>query len=198
MTDDELTGLARQALNMAGKAYEQTDYGGMVLASCHAGEGIHRMEKVERLFEEKLGRRWLDDEQTKDIGFGMLRKVVDMFSEAPPDVRPIAIIMVTATNMFVPTEKLTALPIEKQKRLINGSRKDHHQLAAEGYLRVVDSRTAVVQTPERVCFCTQEVKRGKLAGQPNVRHFAQDEFSGRMKMYGEDKLEAERRKAEAN
>lgn len=43
MTDDELTGLARQALNMAGKAYEQTDYGGMVLASCHEGEGIHRM-----------------------------------------------------------------------------------------------------------------------------------------------------------
>lgn len=128
----------------------------------------------------------------------MLREVVNMFGEAPPDVRPTAIIMVTATNMFLPTEKLTTLPIEKQKRLLNASNKDHHQLAAEGYLRVVDSRTAVVQTPERVCCCTQEVKRGELVGRPDVKHFAQDEFGGRMKMYGEDKLEAARQKARAN
>ena len=196
MTDEELTGLARQALNIAGKAWENTDYGGMVLASYHAGEGICRMEPVEKLIEAKLGQRWLDDERLKDIGYGVLREVVDMFatSSAAPD----AIVMVTASNMFLPTPKFQALPIEKQKWLINSSNKDHHRLAAEGYLRVVDSRTAVVQTPERVCCCTQEVAGDRLVGQPTVKHFAQDEFSGRLKMFGEDKLEAARVKGRAN
>ena len=195
MTDEELTGLARQALNMMKTALEVEKHQGILLATCHEGEGIHRMRKIEDILKEKLGEDWLDHGPAKDIGFGLLRQCLTKFP-TPPD----AFITVTASNMFKPTAKMLALPVAKQKKLHNQNHGEHHKLAAQGYYRIIDSLTALVQTPKRICVCTQEVDRGALVGNPDSHLMNNDDFGGRMKMFGVDRFktefEEEQKKAE--
>jgi hypothetical protein len=191
MTDQELLGLARQGLNMAATEVEQRRKLGMLLANYFEGEGVHRMRKVEDYLAQILGEDWLNYPRKKDAVGDVLRKAIELFPK-PPD----AFIMVSATNMFKPTAKLMAMPMEEQRKLMNEGHDAHHRMAAEGLLTVIDSYTATVQTPERVCVCAQAVdKRGKLVGQPEARYLEQEDFGGRFKMYGEDRFETERTQA---
>lgn len=187
MTDPQLIGLARQALNMMKTAMER-GHRGILLANYYEGEGVHRMDRVEKILADLLGEDWLDHGGKKDAAFMVLRKATEVFPQKPD-----AIIIVTASNMFKPTEKMQALPLEKQKKLINQGHDRHHKLAAEGYLKLIDSFTALVQTPERACISTQEVDGQFFVGQPDTRCLNQAEFGGRLKMFGEDPFEKERK-----
>lgn len=186
MTDQELEGMARQALNMALTEAELKGEMGALFATYFDGEGIHRMRKVEEIIGAKFGKGWLDDGDKKDAAFGVLRKATQLFP-SPPD----AFVIVTPTNMFRPTEKLKAMGLKKQKELSMRGNDYHHQMAREGLMRIVDSFTAVVQTQERVCVASQEVDRGRAVGQPETFCMPQKDFGGRLKMWGEDELEKE-------
>lgn len=183
MTDQQLIGLARQVLNIANTDRRNNGYGGIVLASYHEVNGeVYRLRKVEQLLPKLLGERWLDNGRAKELGFGTIRKATEQFPN-PPD----AIIIVTAANMFLPTEKFKALPFEEQEKLVKNTGHDtHHRMAAEGLFRIVDCFSAVAQTPERVCNVVQEVKHGELVDKPVVTNvFDQKDFSGNLKMFGE-------------
>jgi hypothetical protein len=176
MTDAQLEGIAAQALNMAKRDMERRSFN-FLLASCHDGAGLYRMSKVEALIIERLGEDWLNHGETKDAGFRVLRKAVDLM---PPE----AVVFVTATNAFKPTAKLQALTKAEQTKLLNGGHSRHHQAVKEGLLEIADSLTATVQTPERVCWYVQTVDHGWLVGKPEVRFASQAEFDGRLKMFG--------------
>lgn len=195
MTDQELEGVARQALNMARTEAELRGEMGALFATYFDGEGIHRMRRVEEIIEQKLGRGWLNDGDKKEAAFGVLRKATQLFL-LPPD----AFVIVTPTNMFRPTEKLKAMGMEKQKELSARGNNYHHQMVRDGLMALVDSFTAVVQTQERVCIANQEVSRGRAVGQPHTYCIPQKDFGGRLKMWGEDEFmkedEAAARKAE--
>lgn len=179
MTQPELEGIARQALNMARTARDQKRWEtSIVLATYHQGEGLHRMEKVEQILREKLGPGWLDSGSRKDAGFGVIRTAVDMM---PPD----AIVIVAPANMYRPTAKTLAFSAEEQERLYERSREDRRQMVEEGLLECIDSFAAVAQTPELVCVCNQAAD-GETA--PESHCFAQDEFDGRWKMFGVSKI----------
>lgn len=188
MTDKELEGIARQALNMSITARAIENYGGAILANYFDGEGLRRMRKVEQLLEKVLGEGWLGSGEAKDAAFGVLREATALFP-----LRPDALVFVTATNMFKPTAKFDALDEKRQREMLDGGHEAHHRLAAEGYFEIIDSVTAIAQTPERVCIASQQVDHGALVGQPETRTGPQEDFGGRLKMFGEDKLEKKRK-----
>jgi hypothetical protein len=161
----------------------------IVLATYFAEEGFRRMTKVEELLRQLLGDAWLNSGAGKDAGFGVLREATEAFPRKPD-----ALIIVTATNIFKPTAKMAALEIKEQKRLLAGGHDAHHRLAAQGLMTIIDGFTAVAQTPERVCVCMQEVGAESVM---EPRCFAQNEFGGRLKMFGEDELTPEPLKKEA-
>lgn len=178
MTDQELLGVARQTLNMARTDWELQGWpSSMVIASYHACDEppLHRMRKIERLLQEKLGEGWLNDDAKKCHGFYVLRLAT---AAMPPD----AVVIVTPTNMWRPTAKFKLVGNAAKKATATRERRD--QLVAEGRLELIDSVTAVAQTPERVCTCMQPVERGVYVGAPTATFFAQAEFDGRMKMFG--------------
>lgn len=185
MTDQELLGIARQSLNMARTDRDLNGWPtGIVLAVYNVTDRppLHRMRLIEDLMLAKLGKGWLDNGAAKDAGFGMLRlAMAAAFRHAPE-----AIAIATATNMFKPTAKYAALPRKEKIRIAKTARGhfQHHRMAAEGLFEIVDSITAVVQTGQRVCNCSQPVERGTFVGGPTVHYFAQSEFEGRLKMYG--------------
>ena len=195
MTENELEGLARQALNMAKTELEQKDRLGMLLASYRKGERLYRMSKIEANLVEKLGQGWLDDWRRKEAGYGWLRIALQI---VPPD----AIVIVTATDMFRSTEKMAALPDEERKKAIERSNdpKERRKMAAEGLFTITDGLTAVAQAAERVCISTQAIEHGAFAGQPITHHCLQANFHGRQKMYGglskEEEAEIARTRAE--
>ncbi len=77
MTDQEMLGLAAQALNMAKRDLEAGNFN-FLLAGYFEGEALHRMKKVEELILKHLGENWLNSGQTKDVGFGVMRTAVDL------------------------------------------------------------------------------------------------------------------------
>ena len=110
LTDQELEGLAAQAFNMARRDLEQRRGFNCLLASYHAGESLHRMERLERLLAEKLGERWVGDASVKEAAFDLIRMATGML---PPD----AIVIACAVNRFVPTEKFHEEAFEKRQDL---------------------------------------------------------------------------------
>ena len=179
MTDAELEGFAAQALNMAWRDIEQRNDFNFLLASYHAEDvpPIHRMTKVERLIVSKLGEEWLNSGRTKDVGFLILRHAVAIL---PPP----AIVFVTAANGFKPTDKFGALPEAQRLEIMNAGHDRHHQLVKEGLLEMHDVLVAVAQTPTRVCNCMQRYDRGKRVGNRETQFSPQENFDGRLKMYG--------------
>lgn len=177
MTDAELQGLCAQALNMAKRDLERDRFN-FLLASYHEGAGLHRMTTIEKLIIERLGEEWLNSGRAKDHAFYMLRTATDLL---PPD----AVIFVTGANQFKPTAALLAMPESSQAELMNQGHDGHHKAVEEGLLEVVDTVLVTGQTPERVCHYVQEVRRDRFVGQPEVRFCQQGDFSGRLKMYGE-------------
>jgi hypothetical protein len=134
------------------------------------------------LFEQdKLGKGWLGDDAKKDHGFYVLRLAT---AAMPPD----AVILVSPTNMFKATAKAKAVAMANPgflKRMQTDTPEQRRERVAEGLLELIDSVTAVAQTPERVCTCAQRVDRGgAYVGQPQVMFFDQAQFDGRMKMFG--------------
>lgn len=180
LTDQELLGLAGQALGLARADITQGKGFNFLLASYHDGEGLHRMTKIEALVVEKLGEDWLNDGAKKDFGFHIIRIATDLL---PPD----AVIFVTMSNMFVPTEKMMALPHEEQKRIAGQGHDAHHRAAHEGYFEIRDALVAVAQTPERVCIYHQFTEGAYHPVEaPAANFFQQSQFGGRLKMFGEE------------
>jgi hypothetical protein len=178
MTDAELQGIALQALNMAKTEFEHTgSFGGLLASYHHGGSGLHRMTEVEAMICEKLGRDWLDNGRKKDAAFSALRTVCGV-------MRPDAVIFVTAVNGFLPTEKLMQREPEEIRKVLNEGHKRHHQAVQEGLLSLQDAFLAVAQTAERICFYTQTCERGRFLRQPDVHFVDQDQFDGRLKMFG--------------
>lgn len=193
LTEKELEGIARQALNLAQTDRELRGWQTSILLATYYAHDIpplRRMETIEQLLREKLGERWLDSGAGKDAGFGMLRRAVGAIPNTPD-----AVVIVTPTNMFRPTAKMRALPAAQQKRMTSGGHADHHRLAAQGYFEVVDSFTSVAQTPERVCIATQVAGAD---GAPGVKHMhmLQEHFGGRLKMFGKDPFEDDEQQPE--
>jgi hypothetical protein len=185
MTDRELEGLAAQALNMARLEIERGNGFGFLLATCHDGRTLYRMERVEQLIAERLGEDWLDHGRKKDRAFGLLRMAVDHIP-----VKPDAIVIVTAGDQFWPTGKFHALDPETQKKLAtNSTPAERRRHAAEGLYTVRDVLQALAQSPERVCIRWQPVdERGRFIDSPRTELFDQENFGGRIKMFGEDQI----------
>jgi hypothetical protein len=180
ITDAQLQGLALQALNMAKRELERSDFN-CLLASYHEGESLHRMKSIERMLIEKLGKKWLSGGHTKDLGFGLFKLVTAML---PPD----AMVFVSIVNFFEPTERLLALSLEEQHKILGQTHDGHHQAVKEGLLKLCDAMTPLAQTPDRVCQYVQKIesdRRGvRFLDQPAVHLFDQSDFDGRMKLFG--------------
>lgn len=180
LTKKELEGIARQALNMARTDVRNGGWKtGILLATYFRTDEhpFHRMDMIEKLLQEKLGEQWLNNGYAKDAGFGLLREAVNRFPTIPD-----ALVIVTATNMFQPTAKMKALPIEEQRKLIETNHDDHHKMAAHGYFEIVDSFTALAQNP---AFCVLAVQDADGATAPVTKALNQEDFDGRLKMFGE-------------
>lgn len=175
MTDAELKGIAAQALNLAKLDRERGQFN-FLLASYHEGEGLHRMTKIEATIIQMLGEEWMNSGARKDIGFGIIRLATAIL---PPD----ALVFVTAANGFAPTAKFHALPLDQQKALIDAGHDRHHEAAKEGFFELHDIWAVVAQTAERVCLYEQA---NEPDAKPHCRFCPQDEFGGRMKVYGAD------------
>ena len=178
MTDQELQGLTLQALNMAKRDLAQKTWRSCLLASWHKGEKIHRLEKIERVIEARLGVDWLNSGGTKDVAFGMMRAAVQLL---PPD----AFVFVTAINRLVPTPKLEALPHDEIVALLKAPHDKHHQAVRDGFFELQDALAATGQTPDRVCLYFQQVgPHAQFLGQPEVSFMPLEGFDGRMKLFG--------------
>jgi len=178
MTDAEMVGLAAQALNLAKLDIERGRFV-FVLASYHEGAPLHRMKTIERLIVERLGKKWLEYGQTKDLGFGMLRAACDIL---PPD----ALVIVTAGDYFKPTEKMRALPEAERRAVLRKGNDGNAQAVKDGLFTSTNCLITIVQNPERVCQYLQDVAEdGQVVGAPQTMFFPQDQFSGRLKMFGE-------------
>jgi hypothetical protein len=179
LSDEELKGIAAQALNMAKRDAERGEFN-FLLAVYNLGDvpPLMRMSKIEALIIQRLGEDWLNHGRTKDVGFGVLRECIDM---KPPD----AVVFVTICNGFAPTKKLLALSVAEQKKLVDAGHNAHHQAVKDGLLTVSDVLVAIAQTPERVCQYHQKLDEHKrLTGQPEADCSPQENFDGRLKMFG--------------
>lgn len=189
LTDRELEGLAAQAFNMARRDLEQRRGFNCLLASYHAGESLHRMERLERLLAEKLGERWVGDASVKEAAFDLIRMATGML---PPD----AIVIATVVNRFVPTEKFHEEAFEKRQELAATGPSGWRQGVEDGYFRMCTALHAVAQTPSRVCVYIQNDAEAREPGRPEVSFWAQDEFRGNLKMFGKEADYGEEQKTE--
>lgn len=177
LTDKELEGMGAQAFNLARRDMEQKEFS-FLLASYHDGEGLHRMTKIEALINDRLGKDWLNHGQAKDIGFGLIRKAIDLL---PPE----ALVFACVINNFQPTAKFDALSREEQVKFTKRGHDAPHQGVKDGYLTICDALMACVQTAARVCMYKQNMERGRPIGKPEATFLEPAQFGGRMKMYGE-------------
>jgi hypothetical protein len=183
MTDQELQGIAWQALNMAKTDLEHGNEFSGLIATYFEGEGLRRMTRIEKQIREQIGIDWLNNGAAKDAVFDVLRMGAR--------VQPVdGFVFVTAANYFRSTEKLTALdPAEVERQLAKGH-DHHHRMAKEGLLTIQDSLIATAQTPERACIIVQAVgPKGEFVDKPDTRYFDQAEFDGRLKMFGEGRYQ---------
>ena len=182
MTDAELEGIAAQACNMAKRDLDQIGFN-FLLAAYHDDEHkLHRMDSIEALIIERLGEDWLNSGKAKDAAFQMLRVAVDLL---PPD----AFVFVCIANGFSPTAKFYALPKEKQAEILQAGHDRHHLAVKEGLFEVCDILAATAQTPERVCMYNRKLDRRTkdfAEEPPQSWCVPQEQFGGRMKMFGED------------
>jgi len=186
ISDQHLAGLARQGLNLAKRDKEEHRSFAMLLAAVLDGGELFRMQKVERMIAEKFGEEWLNNGAAKDAVFDGLALILPL---RPPD----ALVFVTATNRFEPTEKYWTLSAAEKRAITSAGHDGHHQAVRDGYYTVEDSFTAVAQTSERVCVVTQFLDRDPLAANSHdTRFFDQRDFGGRLKMYGRGEEREER------
>jgi hypothetical protein len=179
VTDEELKGAALQMLNMARTEFENEGLLGLVMASYFAGEGLRRMRQIEQLVERRFGVNWLNDERAKDIVFAVLRQ---LFTVAPPRgiAPPDGIAFAMCVNMFVPTEAFALLPAAERDYWLE-SHARQHEAVERGLFQLNDALTALVQTPERVCVCTQVVNS---CDRPELNVIPQAAFEGRLRLFG--------------
>jgi hypothetical protein len=142
---------------------------------------LKRMTKVEATIAMRCGEEWLNSGAAKDAAFGLLRTMTDL-------TKPEGIVFATATNAFRPTQLfLERYPDpDVQKAMLDRGHDHHHEMVAEGLLKLDDSITVVAQTAESVCIGVQVVVDGKFDGQANFGVGPQADFGGRLKMYGEE------------
>lgn len=179
MTEQELKGVAFQALNLA--RADRTTRGwktSIVLAIYYKTDKtpLTRMESVEELLLEKLGKGWLSDGRKKDMAFQLLRRAIDKFPKTPD-----AVIIVTPADMYMPTAKMLELSMEEQKRLADLGASARPRLVREGLYDVIDSYTALAQTPELVMTVNQAADDETA---PVTRCGPLNSLTGRLKMFG--------------
>jgi hypothetical protein len=173
MTDQELEGLARQALNILHTEIRNAGRCSFFLGYHIPGAGLRRMPKVEALIVARLGEDWLNHGGKKELAFGLLRVCATM-------ARPEAVVLVTPMNHYRATDAFLKLPPDRQK-FYSASANRNREAVARGYMTVDDSLTALAQTPERVCISSL------ITGQeqPLTNFWRQDEYDGRTKFYVE-------------
>ena len=179
MTDEELAGIAHQALNMAKTHREQKGSLSIVLGACFDGRLV-RLTDIEEKIEQDFGENWMDDARKKDRIFGTIRRMVDF-------VKPDGMAFVSTANQFVPTPLLfERYPTHEQiKAELDCGHDRHWEMVNEGLLEVRDVLSVTVQTPERVLMGSIEVlKAGYGTLESHVGPQAQ--LGGRFKMYGEE------------
>lgn len=181
MTDAELEGIAAQALNLAKLNLERGGFN-FLFADYRHGQGLKRLSEVENLIVAKLGEDWLNHGASKDVGFGVLRKVTSFF---PPELLPDALVFASVINDFKPTPKFNKLSRAARHR-ITSNYQAAHKAVRDGILAMEDAIHVMVQTPARFCAYSQPIHR---EARPRVLFGAQGEFEGRMKLFGCDPAE---------
>jgi len=182
MTDKILEGMATQGLNMARTELRYRHQLNGILAIYIAGEGLHRLRAIERYLEQLAGPAWLQSGHVKDCIFGAIASGNKHISD-PPD----AVLIVTGGDEFVPTDAMLALPEEDQKRIFEGAT---HPKRLPHYFKPRDVVISLAQSPERICLLRQHVQMpgALLIGQPSIVTGPQENFNGRLKVYGVDPL----------
>ncbi len=61
-------------------------------------------------------------------------------------------------------------------------------MVAAGFLTICDTLAAWVQTPDRVCQYSQKIKNGRPSEKPEYLFWNQDNFNGRLKMFGKEEF----------
>jgi len=173
MTDELLKGMCAQVANMAKTEIRYRHCLNGILATYFEGQGLHRMRKVEKLVEEKVGPDWLNFGGAKDIIFGILCLGANVI---PPD----AIVISTVINDYRRLPAFDALPPDEQKRVWDAP----VWPPPPQYFQAHDALMVVAQSPERVCTYSQKLLGDLLIGEPDILLFPQAEWNGRLKMYG--------------
>jgi hypothetical protein len=181
LSDAQLQGIAAQALNMAKLDLQRDRFNFLLAFYIEAWEHrLKRMGKLEALIIEKLGENWLNSGRTKDLGFDGIRKCVDL---APPD----AVVIVTVANKFYPTAKFRELSEAEQEELVTATHDRHHEAVKQGLFSMYDVLWGTAQTPERICLVHQKIRSGgTFIDKPEMHCGPQEDFGGRIKMFGED------------
>jgi hypothetical protein len=171
MTDAELEGIARQALNVVQTEIRNKRQFNFYFGAYFEGEGLRRMSKIEAELIERLGEDWLNSGVKKDYGFAVLRLATAV-------LLPHAAVLVTAMNMFKSNKAFDSLSPERQKYYTKGHDRNHEGVKA-GYFDLKDALAAIAQTPERICMAVQ------ILGEERIESRISDlsEYDGRTKLY---------------
>jgi hypothetical protein len=172
LTDAELEGFARQALNASITEWRNTKKFNFYFGQVIPGEGLVRMGRIESTIIERLGEDWLNHGSTKDIGFGLLRISTVMF-------QPLALAFVSVCNMFKPTAAFEKLPPKRQQQIAEGGADKCHEAVKRGLLELDEGFSAIVQTPERVYMAHRIIGQESITSQCG----SQADYGGRTKLY---------------
>jgi hypothetical protein len=175
-----LRGIGAQALNIAKRDLQRGGFNFMVATYDISDDPpLHRLSDLEKELIERLGEDWLNDGRCKDAAFQVFRMAVDML---PPD----AFVFVTPTNQFRPGPKWLEISDEEKRALLDSGHNRHHEAVAQGLLVRLDMLMAHVQTPELVGMYLHEwsTQLKCFVGQPEWLCDAQENFDGRLKMFG--------------
>jgi hypothetical protein len=175
LTDKLLHGMAMQAANMVKTELRYKKQFGGLLAVYSEGKGLHRMRTVEHLIIEKCGEDWMSNGRAKDVVCRILHEAVGLIAVD-------AIVIASIIDRFESNEAFGQLSRDEQKQIIDGA----HPRNLPQYFTSEEAVASVAQTPERVCILHQKLVGSLFIGEPEVKFFPQCDFSGRMKMFGNE------------
>jgi len=175
LSDELLRGLAAQGANMAKTEMRTRHRLNGILAGYFHGKGLQRFRLIEKDMGELFGDGWLNSGRAKDALFTILAAST---SKIPLD----AFVFVTGGDRFYQTPAFDALPPEEAHRIATTL----HPRDCPEYFTPRDVLISTVQAPHRVCVLCQRVqpKGFLLIGEPEVMFCNQEEWQGRLKIWG--------------